>query len=72
MSTEFSRPIVDIITVANRLCAVTRARRAYLAGKLAWADMAPWIQQALRDESRASWDDFEARNRALPADQQVD
>ena len=67
-----SRPIVDIITVANRLCAVTRARRAYLAGKLAWADMAPWIRQELRDESRRDWSEFEARNRALPADKQCD
>ena len=70
--TEFSRPVADVIEIANRLCAVTRARRAYLAGKLAWADMAPWIQQALRDESRAGWDGFEATNRAKPAQDQRD
>ena len=67
-----SRPLVDIITVANRICQRERYRKSYLAGKLAWSELPAEGQQAFRDESRSSWDEFEARNRALSADQQRD
>ena len=67
-----SSTFVDIIMIANRICQRERYRKSYLAGKLAWSELPAEVQQALRDESHASWDEFEAHNRALPADRQRD